>query len=240
MEEDGFQLVNRRKRHSRLKISDAKPPQRIEGSIEDIEVALDRSDKLLEVGGFSEWVIDGIKQHIGEHGVSQVYVIGNGHFDAPWEAGAHQLALVRRICGALNAEMIFQEPCTSAAEQEWLSYQKGIVVRNSPDVRIELPSEDDSRKTIVVMFHGLHDLLDEFLAFNWNSNLYNVLLLCNDYSKIDFIGGDSQTDSQFQALNTFRKLAKFVILPEYSPHPSFFLNSSLAFLECDTRIPRLI
>ncbi|VDL77421.1 unnamed protein product [Nippostrongylus brasiliensis] len=36
------------------------------GSIKDIEVALDRSDELLEDGGFSEWVIDGIKQHIGK------------------------------------------------------------------------------------------------------------------------------------------------------------------------------
>ncbi|PIO65945.1 hypothetical protein TELCIR_12359, partial [Teladorsagia circumcincta] len=187
----------------------------------------------------SSWVINNIRLFLDGRRISCVYLIGNGHFDASWEPGAHQIALVRRICQAFDTQMIFQEPCINNAEREWLSQQNGIVFRDRPDVCLDVVGSDRNSVGIAVILHGVHGLLNDFLAFNWRSNLQNILLLCNDYRDIDLIGGTVETNSEFPALNFFRKHARFIAFPEYCPNPSFFHDTSLAYLESGISLPEL-
>ncbi|VDO32198.1 unnamed protein product [Haemonchus placei] len=239
MEDDGFKLVRSRRKCSRLKKTAVKSVDRIEGSGNDIEAAMERADSKIEESGLGSWIINSIRLFLDNRRVLRVYLIGNGHFDAPWEPGAHQLALIRRICRAFDAEMIFQEPCISAAEQKWLSLQEGIVIRDKPDVCFDIIGTDHGCIGIAVLLHGVHSLLNDFLAFNWSSNLHEILILCNDYRDIDLIGGTAETNAEFPVLNFYREHARFVAFPEYSPNPQFFHNSSLAYLVTGTSLPEL-
>ncbi|KHJ76728.1 hypothetical protein OESDEN_23652, partial [Oesophagostomum dentatum] len=187
---------------------------------------------------FSSWIITKLKCIIENRRLSHVYVIGNGHFDASWEPGAHQLALVREICREFCAEVIFQEPCLSSAEREWLSEQGKTVVRDAADVSLEDFVEGSDNVQLVVLIHGLHCLLNDLLASCWRSHLHNVIIICNDYRDIDFRKGEG-AESDFSAITNFCNVANFVNLPEYTPHPSFFLNSSLVYIDKDTVLPAL-
>lgn len=232
-------LVRSRRRGGRTQKCDRKTAQRMEGTVEDIASALERADKQIVESGLSKWVIDNVRTRLGGRCLSRVYLVGNGHFDAPWEPGSHQLALIRRICHSFNAELVFQEPCISSAERVWLSGQEGVVIRDCSSVAFDVLDSKDDNMGIVVFLHGLHELLNSYLSLNWQLNLCNILLLCNDYTGIIFIGGSPKTDSNFPALNAFRKLAKFIPFPEYDPNPSSFLHCSIAYLETGTVLPQL-
>ncbi|KAK6044049.1 Ribosomal Proteins L2, RNA binding domain protein [Cooperia oncophora] len=143
MEDDGFKLVRRRRQYSRLKKATQKSVDRIEGTVDDIQAAVEKADALVEESGLSSWIIDNVRLFLGKRCISRVYLIGNGHLDAPWEPGAHQFALIQKICSAFNAEMVFQEPCISNAEREWLSHQEGIAFRDQPDVSFDVTGECD-------------------------------------------------------------------------------------------------
>lgn len=121
----------------------------------------------------------------------------------------------------------------------WLSGQEGVVIRDCSSVAFDVLDSKDDNMGIVVFLHGLHELLNSYLSLNWQLNLCNILLLCNDYTGIIFIGGSPKTDSNFPALNAFRKLAKFIPFPEYDPNPSSFLHCSIAYLETGTVLPQL-
>ncbi|KAK6014229.1 TIM21 protein, partial [Ostertagia ostertagi] len=184
MEDDGFELVRCKRRHARLKKTALASVSRIEGTVDDIQAAMEKTNSQVEDSGLSSWIINKIRRFLGDRRISCVYLIGNGHFDAPWEAGTHQLALTRRICRAFDAQMIFQEPCISNAEREWLSRQDGIVLRDQPDVCLDILGDDQNSVGIAVVLHGVHGLLNDFLSFNWRVALHRILLLCNDYRDI--------------------------------------------------------
>ncbi|RCN38159.1 hypothetical protein ANCCAN_15929 [Ancylostoma caninum] len=236
MEDDGFKVVTNRKRKQRLKKCGVEPAQRIEGSLEDIRLAIEKATKSVWNSGLSSWIISKIKSILGSRRISQVYVIGNGHFDAPWEPGTHQLALIREICSEFRADMVFQEPCLSGAERAWLSEQERIVDRDATDVLLESPESSGDSVQLVVLIHGLHGLLNDFLISNWRSRLRNVILICNDYRDIDFVRGTDESKSQFDAIDVYRKFATFVDIPEYAPNPSFFLNSSIVYIDKDVDV----
>ncbi|CAJ0602848.1 unnamed protein product [Cylicocyclus nassatus] len=95
-------------------------------------------------------------------------VDGNGHFDAPWEPGAHQFVLVKEICDHYDAEMIFQEPCITSDERNWLSKQEKIIIRDAKDTMgVDLTEKNENAVQLVIIIHGLHGLLNEFLRTNW-------------------------------------------------------------------------
>ncbi|EYC43752.1 hypothetical protein Y032_0481g2247 [Ancylostoma ceylanicum] len=258
MEDDGFKVVTSRKGKNRLRKCGVKPTQRIEGSLDDIRVAIEKAATSVRDSGLrsvlyfgcsrlflsiflwrSLWIISKLKSILESRRISQVYVIGNGHFDAPWEPGTHQLALIREICREFRADMVFQEPCLSDAERAWLSNQERTVSRDSTDVLVESPEGDDDSVQLVILIHGLHGLLNDFLTSNWRSRLHNVIIICNDYRDIDCIGGTRESESQFSAIDVYRKVATFVDIPEYDPHPSFFLNSSIVYIDKEVVLPNL-
>ncbi|KAE9417734.1 hypothetical protein Angca_001059, partial [Angiostrongylus cantonensis] len=180
MDEDGFEIVKYRKRYPRKKC-EARQVERLEGSVEEIQLAMEKAELHLENSGFSLWVINNIRSLLGVRRVTNIYVIGNGHFDAPWEPGTHQLALMQRLCVEFGAKMIFQEPCISRAEREYLSKQEKVVCRDSTDVHIQFDLTDVHSVCLVVLIHGLHSILEDFLSFIWYTNLNNIILICNDY-----------------------------------------------------------
>ncbi|KAJ1356707.1 hypothetical protein KIN20_014446 [Parelaphostrongylus tenuis] len=231
MNDDGFKVVRYRKKYSRNKKCEAKPTERFEGSVEDIQIAVEKAAMQVESSGLSSWVVNKIRSLIGDRRVKSVYVIGNGHFDAPWEPGTHQLALILRMCREFGAEMIFQEPCISKAEREYLNKQEKVVCRDSTDVQVRFDLNDLNIVCVVVLIHGVHSILDDFLSFIWHSNLHNIILICNDYRDFDLIVQTAAEFSNYNFLNAFCKCATFIALPEYAPHPSFFSYSSLAYVE---------
>ncbi|KAL6738192.1 hypothetical protein Aduo_011765 [Ancylostoma duodenale] len=239
MEDDGFKVVTSRKGKHRLKKYGVEPAQRIEGSLDDIRLAIEKAATSVRDSGLSAWIVSKIKSILGRRQISQVYVVGNGHFDAPWEPGTHQLALIREVCREFGADVVFQEPCLSGAERAWLSEQERIVDRDATDVLVESPENSDDSVQLVVLIHGLHGLLNDFLISNWRSRLHNVIIICNDYRDIDFIGGTHESELQFGAIDVYRKIATFVDIPEYTPHPSFFLNSCIAYIDKEVVLPNL-
>ncbi|VDM57401.1 unnamed protein product [Angiostrongylus costaricensis] len=237
MDEDGFKIVRYRRKHPRKKC-ETKQVERLEGSVEEVQIAMEKAKIQLENSGLSLWVINNIRSLLGVRRVTDIYVIGNGHFDAPWEPGTHQLALMQRLCVEFDAKMIFQlilcwfkEPCISKAEREYLSKQEKVVCRDSTDVHVQFDLNDVHSVCLVVLIHGLHSILEDFLSFIWFTNLNNIILICNDYRDFDLIDEVAKKDSNYHFLNAFRKYATFLTFPEYVPYPSFFLNSSLAYIK---------
>ncbi|VDM71714.1 unnamed protein product [Strongylus vulgaris] len=108
MEDDGFKVVRYKKGKSRFKKLGYEPAQRIAGSLDDIRLAIEKADAQIRNSGLSTWIIMKLNQILENRRINHVYVIGNGHFDAPWEPGTHQLALVKVICDEYRAEMTFQ------------------------------------------------------------------------------------------------------------------------------------
>ncbi|KHJ99296.1 TIM21 protein, partial [Oesophagostomum dentatum] len=161
MEDDGFKVVRSRKGKSRLKKLGYEPAQRIAGSLEDIRQVISKADSQIKESGLSSWIITKLKCIVKSRRLSHIYVVGNGHFDASWEPGAHQLALVREICREFRAEIIFQEPCLSSAEREWLCEQERTTVRDASDVSLEDLVEGSDNVQLVVLIHGLHSLLND-------------------------------------------------------------------------------
>ncbi|KAK6751839.1 hypothetical protein RB195_003332 [Necator americanus] len=162
MEDDGFKVVTYRKGKSWQKKSGVRLAQRIEGSLDDIRVALQKADSQIKSSGLSSWIIPEIKSIIGNRRIGQVYVVGNGHFDASWEPGAHQLALVLQLCREFQAMMVFQDPCLSQAEQNWLSKQKQVVSRDASDMVLECSEDNVDNVLLLVLIHGLHGVVVPF------------------------------------------------------------------------------
>uniref|UniRef100_A0A1I7WI60 SRR1 domain-containing protein n=1 Tax=Heterorhabditis bacteriophora TaxID=37862 RepID=A0A1I7WI60_HETBA len=222
MEDDGFIIVKKCKSRRRGVVYNER---RFSGSTSDIEKAMKKAAAQIESSGLSEWLRLCIRSILTDRRLVRISVIGNGHFDAIWEAGTHQLALAIILRDEFNSELIFQEPCSSSSEREWLSNQSKTVMRE--DTTMLLPSSKDGVE-LFLFIHGIHCLLNDFLWFNWDKNtLKNTIILCNNYNRIDLIGGSKQINAECDVLNKYRDIATFISLPSYEPYPSFFANTSV-------------
>uniref|UniRef100_A0A1I7UZ36 glucuronosyltransferase n=1 Tax=Caenorhabditis tropicalis TaxID=1561998 RepID=A0A1I7UZ36_9PELO len=154
---------------------------RVDGSSDDIEKAMLAARFAIRKLGLARWAGRKIEELAGNMQIQTVYVLGNGHFDAEKEPGAHQLAFFIEISEIFGAELVFQEPVCSEVENQWLRSKK-IQIRESVDTDFEFPEEI----CVFGMIHGEHEILNQILDEKWAEprKIDNLIVIGNDYGGV--------------------------------------------------------
>ncbi|CAJ0931404.1 unnamed protein product, partial [Mesorhabditis belari] len=221
MSAGGFQIVTGKRA---MKKGRTAGPLRTDGTIEEINMAISKATAFIIHTGLHTWLLAKLEQGFHEIGLrslrlalDKILLLGNGHFDAPWEAGAHQLALINLVAEHYNVVVEIQDPCFTNAEVEWInSNQRFVLVENAQFNTVSMP-------LFVVSIHSPHFIINDFLKSNWNQK--QVLFLGNDYSSTAL----DVKDPDHETLLCFGKSCEYFPMPVYEPNSSFFFDTSLFY-----------
>ncbi|CAJ0579496.1 unnamed protein product, partial [Mesorhabditis spiculigera] len=209
-------------------------PIRPAGSSCEIDAALEKAFRLVSDDGIAEWLWTHLSNLLSslstEHSSSRsksfrVIVLGNGHFDAPWEAGAHQLAVASYIASRLDAVVEMQDPCFSQEEIGWLNDKPGY--HHITNVEKVVTSHD---RTVIFCIHAPHTVLNNLLKSNWTAERLNrMLLIGNDYKSVNLATQSAGPDGDLSWISCYAQRCESTPLPSYSLNKTFFHDTSVSF-----------
>ncbi|PAV69114.1 hypothetical protein WR25_05114 [Diploscapter pachys] len=235
MEEDGFTLVKRRGRDGQRKIieaheqaqastsgSEAKEEERVNGSLQDIRKAITMAMHEVEQSNMFKWLKIRLEKVLDGRKLGMISVLGNGHFDSPFEDGTYQLAMCLLLRQLYKAEFDFREPVCTAMERLWLEL-------DLEDVEPQESKPDTECCHLIVLIHGIASLHEDILKSRWRpDSLDELILICNHISDTA-LPPYLRDPPEYPAYAKFLKIGRFEEFPEFAKRRNAFANTALAY-----------